>query len=236
MRVSGRSPESAGNNFLAAPVHRIGFDIVESVVEGCEGQPELVILVDGTPLFGPEGEVMGVDPDELFGPGNPLVPTPGGRSVVVRDEPYWGQSDSVEVLIRLLGSRVVWQVWQRSDRGTPPLVFDHGQYLEALDRFDRERPVSYCRAASDRFAALLAGRPDVIARFGYRIDAVVVHTPGGVPIGQVRVEVSKGRWPRHTHTITVQVPDAAASPDQAAQQMFERLTGFPLWAQVNRAI
>ena len=71
--MSQRSPQSGGRtDFLSAPVHRIAFDVAEPVVEGCEGGLELVILVDGTPLFAPEGEIMGVDPDELFGPGNPL--------------------------------------------------------------------------------------------------------------------------------------------------------------------
>ena len=161
--------------------------------------------------------------------------------MVVRSEPDWEQDPYlVEVLIRLVGSRVV---WQRSDGGVRPwvfpelpwLVFDRGQYLEEIERFDRGRPVSYSRAASDRFATLLAARPDVVAQFGYRIDAVVVHTPGGIPIGQVRVNVSKGRWPRHTHTITIQVPDRA-SPEQAAQQMFDRLANPALWTQASRSI
>jgi hypothetical protein len=234
LRVEGLG-RIASDEVLSAAVHRIGFDVAESVIDGCEGDSELVILVDGTPLFPPEGEVMGVDPDELFGPGSPLVPITVGRRVVVRSEPSWEQDPkTVEVLIQSVGSRVV---WRRPDGSLlleqPWLVFDRQQYVQELDRFDRDRPVSHLRSTADRFAELLAQRPDVLVPFGYRIDAVTVPSPGGVPTGQVRVQVSRRSRPHRSHTVTVQVP-VGDSSEEAARQMLQRLTEVSLWTQVNR--
>lgn len=237
--MSGSPPLRAGRAVLAAAIHTIGFVVTESVVEGCEGEPELVVLVDGTPLFVPEGDLMGRNPDELFGPGNPLVPVRGGRRVVLRSEPDWEQGPHiVEVFIQLVGSRVVWQsagadVLPRTSPAHPFLVFDRSEYVAAVDQFDRERPVSHQRATSERFAALLAQHPDVVASFGYRIDAVVLSTPGGVPVGQVQVKVSKRHHSHRRHTITIAVP-VGPSPELAAEKMVQRLTDFPLWAPVKR--
>jgi len=54
-------------------------------------------------------------------------------------------------------------------------------------------------------------------------------TPGGVPVGQVQLEVSKRRHPGRDHTITIAVP-VGPSPELAAETLFERLTDFQLGA------
>ena len=68
--VSGTPRRRASRAILSAAIHTIGFGVAESVVEGCEHQPELVVLVDGTPLFGADPPISGKS--ALSDPGFPV--------------------------------------------------------------------------------------------------------------------------------------------------------------------
>ena len=95
------------------------------------GWPELILIVDGAELFSDGDEGMGVDPWDLTGDDSPLL-TESDHEVTVRvcdcGEPGCG---SLQVRVRRVGDRYVWDRWMGSlsvTKPLPALTFDATQY------------------------------------------------------------------------------------------------------------
>ena len=108
------------------------------------GWPELIVIVDGAELFSDGDEGMGADPWDLTGEDSPLLNV-SDHEVTVRvcdcGEPGCG---SIEVRVRRVGERYVWDRWTGSlnvETPLPTLSFDAAQY-EAVVRAELrpERP------------------------------------------------------------------------------------------------
>ena len=96
-----------------------------------QGWPELILIVDGTELFANDDEGMGADPWDLTGDNSPLL-TESEREVTLRvcdcGEPGCG---SLQVRVRRVGDRYIWDRWTGSLSVTAPLpalTFDAAQY------------------------------------------------------------------------------------------------------------
>lgn len=117
-------------------VNELAFAVRVSQDAATQGWPQLILIVDGTELFSDEDEGIGADPWELTGDDSPLL-TQSVREATMRvcDCGEAGCA-SLQVRVRHVEHRYVWDRWTGSLRVTAPLptlTFDAEQY-EAVVR------------------------------------------------------------------------------------------------------
>jgi hypothetical protein len=128
---------------ITAPRHggypnrlRLDIRLVES--------PELIAMIDGRDVLGEVWDSLGPDPDLLLGPASPLIPTEEGAEVALRVS-LCGDAGCGAVSARVHRDEreVVWDHFRwRHGRALPhlgPFRFDATEYIDEVERADRER-------------------------------------------------------------------------------------------------